>query len=171
MKKYYFLLVLLGAFIGYYFWQQSSNNSSSANPPELINSSQPQANESVTVIDKNLADSQVSINLSELNGHDAVFFRTKLSDGTPIEYFVVQDNNGVYRAAANACQVCFAAHQGFHQEGNDIVCNTCGNHYPLEKIATEKGGCNPGPINPNLTVANNQIVITESELMSVKDLF
>ncbi|MDF1498314.1 MAG: Fe-S-containing protein [Patescibacteria group bacterium] len=51
------------------------------------------------------------------------------------------------------------------------IYKTCGNIYPMEKIATEKGGCNPGPINPNLKVENGIITIEQSELEEIAGLF
>ena len=52
-----------------------------------------------------------------------------------------------------------------------MICNTCGNAYPMEKIATEKGGCNPGPINPNLAIKEDNIIINQSDITQVIDLF
>lgn len=101
----------------------------------------------------------------------AKFYNTAMPDGKIIYFFVVKDKNGAYHAAANACVVCFKTYKGFRQEGNEIVCNNCGNRYPIEKIATEKGGCNPGPINPNLPVKNGKIAITLPELEQVSGLF
>ena len=75
------------------------------------------------------------------------------------DFFVVKSSDGHYRTVANACQVYFCSNLGFRQEGNYIVCNTCGNQYPLIKIATEKGGCNPGPINPDIPVVDGQLMI------------
>lgn len=94
-----------------------------------------------------------------------------MPNGKTIYFFVIKDRNGIFRAAANACQVCFKTYKGFRQEGDEIVCNNCGNRYPIEKIATEKSGCNPGPINPNLKVRNGQIIINQTDLEKVSDLF
>ncbi len=118
-----------------------------------------------------LTNGQVVLSADKLDDNIVQYYNTKLSSGKTIYYFVVKDRSGVYRAAANACQVCYGARMGFTQEGNFMVCATCGNKYPLEKIATEKGGCNPGPINPNLKVDNGKIIINESELEQVADLF
>jgi len=116
-----------------------------------------------------LADNKIRLDL--FSDNQARFYNVEMPDGKIIYFFVVKDKNGVYRAAANACQVCFKTYKGFRQEGNEIVCNNCGNRYPIEKIATEKGGCNPGPINPNLEVKNNQIIIQQSDIEKVADLF
>jgi len=101
----------------------------------------------------------------------ARFYNVVLASGKTVYFFVVKDKNGKYRAAANGCQVCFSQKKGFRQEGNEMVCNNCGNRYPLEKIATEKGGCNPAPINPDLEVKSNNVIIKQTELEGVAGLF
>jgi len=101
----------------------------------------------------------------------ARFYNVKIPQGKIIYFFVVKDKNGIYRAAANACAVCFKTYKGFRQEGDEIVCNNCGNRYPIEKIATEKGGCNPGPINPNLSTRGGQIIIEQADIEQVAGLF
>ncbi len=118
-----------------------------------------------------LVDGALTLEASIFDDNLAHYYHTKLSSGKIVYFFVVKDSGGVYRAAANACQVCFEDRMGFSQQGNFMVCNACKNKYPLEKIATEKGGCNPGPINPNLVVENGRITIKESELQEVADLF
>ncbi len=119
----------------------------------------------------NLIDGALTLEASIFDNNLAHYYHTKLSSGKTVYFFVVKDSGGVYRAAANACQVCFEDRRGFSQQGNFMVCNACKNKYPLEKIATEKGGCNPGPINPNLVVREGSITIKESELQEVADLF
>ena len=119
----------------------------------------------------NLVDGKVEIQAEPLNDGNVRYYNVNLSNGDIIYFFVVKDKGGVYRAAANACQVCFGSKMGFRQEGDNMICNTCGNAYPLEKIATEKGGCNPGPINPNLEVKDGIITIMESELKEVSGFF
>lgn len=102
--------------------------------------------------------------------NQAHFYNSQLNNKT-IYFFVVKDKSGIYRAAANACQVCASSMRGFRQEGDFMVCNTCGNKYPLEKIATEKGGCNPVPINPNLEIRDNKVVVQQTDLTSILSFF
>lgn len=113
---------------------------------------------------------EVKIQASVFADNQARFYNIEIGEKT-IYFFVVKDKSGIYRAAANTCQVCFAVKKGFHQEGDFIVCNNCGNRYPLEKIATEKGGCNPGPINPNLEVKDGKIIIKQVDLEQVIEFF
>lgn len=118
-----------------------------------------------------LADGEIKIDVSIFNNNQARFYNVQMPDRKTIYFFALKDRQGIYRAAANGCQVCFATGKGFHQEGDEIVCNNCGNRYPIEKIATEKGGCNPGPINPNLEVRDGNIIIKQTDLEQVVNLF
>lgn len=118
-----------------------------------------------------LTDSKIELAKESFEGNEANFYNVELKSGKIIYFFVVKDKKGNYRAAANACQVCFDERKGFHQEGDYMVCNTCRSKYPLSKIATEKGGCNPGPINPNLEIQGDKIVIEQAELEEVAFFF
>jgi len=118
-----------------------------------------------------LIDRQIVLESKIFTDNLTRYYNTKLPNGKIIYFFIIKDESSIYRAAANACRVCFDDRMGFRQEGDFMVCNTCGNKYPLEKIATEKGGCNPGPINPNLKVENGKIIIKQLELEQVADLF
>ncbi len=55
----------------------------------------------------------------------------------------MKSSDGVYRAALDACDVCFAAKKGYRQEGDDMVCNNCGNHFHSAQVNEVRGGCNP----------------------------
>ncbi len=118
-----------------------------------------------------LENGKVTLNAKILDDSLAHFYNTKLESGKMIYFFALKDKNGIYRAAANACQICHKSKLGFVQDGDFMKCKTCGNKYPMEKIATEKGGCNPGPINPNLKMENGKITIERSKLEEVANLF
>jgi len=113
----------------------------------------------------------VSVSVADVSDAKAHFFNTVLPNGKEIFFFVVKSSDGKLRAAANGCQVCGSAMQGFHQEGDFMVCNTCGNSYPLNKIATEKGGCNPAPISPDLKESDGRVLITLAELEGIQQFF
>lgn len=117
-----------------------------------------------------LINEQVEIEPSLFDDTSVIYYNLDL-DGTIIYFFVVKDKNDVYRVAANACQVCADSKMGFRHEGNFMVCNTCGNKYPLEKISTEKGGCNPVPISQDLSVVGGKLIIEKSDLMQVVNYF
>lgn len=118
-----------------------------------------------------LENGEVKLDSLIFDDNKARFYNVKMPNDKIIYFFVVKDKNGIYRAAANACVVCAKTYKGFRQEGDEIVCNNCGNRYPIGKIATEKGGCNPGPINPNLEVRKGQIIIKQADIEQVAGLF
>ncbi|HEX7312808.1 MAG TPA: DUF2318 domain-containing protein [Pyrinomonadaceae bacterium] len=84
----------------------------------------------------------VSVPLSELSGK-ARFYEYKAASGKTVRFFAMRSSDGVYRAALDACDVCFHAKKGYSQEGEEMVCNNCGMHFPSAKINEVKGGCNP----------------------------
>ena len=113
----------------------------------------------------------VSIEAAAVSDGKAHYYNTTLPSGDPVYFFVIKSPDGKLRAAANGCQVCGDALQGFHQEGDYMVCNTCGNKYPLNKIATEKGGCNPAPISPDLKEEGGMVKISLSDLKNIQQFF
>ena len=84
----------------------------------------------------------VSIPVSELSGK-ARFYEYKTASGKTVSFFAMRSSDGVYRAALDSCDVCFAAKKGYRQEGDDMVCNNCGNHFHSAQLNEVHGGCNP----------------------------
>jgi uncharacterized membrane protein len=103
----------------------------------------------------------IRISLSDLSS-TAKFFDYKLSDNKPVRFFVIKSSDGVYRAALDACDTCYHAKKGYHQEGDDMICNNCGLHFHSSQINEVHGGCNP--VGLPRTVEGNQLVIKASEL-------
>ncbi len=110
----------------------------------------------------------VRLPVSTLDDHQAHFY-TLMVQGRPVEFFVLKDKDGVVRAAFNACDVCFPAKKGYHQEGDEMVCNNCGRRFPINQIGLIRGGCNPSPLTP--AVDGSTVVIQESELANGLSLF
>jgi uncharacterized membrane protein len=105
----------------------------------------------------------IRISLSDLSS-TAKFFDYKLSDNKPIRFFAIKSSDGVYRAALDACDTCYHAKKGYHQEGDDMICNNCGLHFHSSQINEVSGGCNP--VGLPRTIEGNQLVIKASELDS-----
>ena len=123
-----------------------------------------------------LTNGVVSLDANTFVSGQARFFTVQVPassslPGKAVSFFVVKDGAGVYRAAADTCQVCYQEKLGFRQEGSLLVCNNCDQSYPLEKIATEKGGCNPIPINPDIQVVDGRVNVTQQELEQVSQFF
>lgn len=92
---------------------------------------------------------------------------------TKMEVMAVKASDGTIRTAFNTCQICYASGRGYYvQEGDEMVCQNCGNRFQLDKIEIIKGGCNPVPImDENKTDDGTNIVISKDFLSSNKDLF
>src|SRR5262252_7095529 len=143
------LVVLIG--IGVYLVLSASNEN-------------PSATSVATTPSSPTTDSRdIRIALSELSG-TAKFFDYKLSDNKPIRFFVIKSSDGIYRAALDACDTCYHAKKGYHQEGDDMVCNNCGLHFHSAQINEVHGGCNP--VGLPRVIEGNQLVIKGSELES-----
>jgi hypothetical protein len=82
--------------------------------------------------------------------------------GKSIDFFVLKSSDGVVRAAFDACDVCFAAHKGYRQQGDLMICNNCGQQFPSVKINEVRGGCNPGPL--ERTVEGSDLVIRSTDI-------
>lgn len=108
------------------------------------------------------AAGEVRLALAELNDGKAKFFSHTSANGAAVRYFVIKSSDGVYRAALDACEVCFHAKQGYHQEGDDMVCNNCGKHFASKLVNEINGGCHP--IGLVRTIEGAQLVIKASEL-------
>ena len=94
----------------------------------------------------------------------ARFFTTTVPNGKTINFFVVRSSDGVIRAAFDSCDVCYAAHKGYHQEGDYMVCNNCGQRFATSKINELRGGCNPVPLTRALQ--GDSVVIKLADLQN-----
>lgn len=110
----------------------------------------------------------VAIPLSDISS-TARFFEYAASDNRTVRFFAIKSSDGVYRAALDACDVCYAAKQGYYQEGDNMVCRKCGKLFPSALVNEVTGGCNP--IGLPRTVEGNQLVIKTSELENRKTYF
>ena len=108
--------------------------------------------------------SEARLPLSEVNDGKAKFYDATLSNGTSVRFFVVKTADGIYRTALDACQVCFDAHKGYYQDGNDMVCRKCGRHFPISSIGYGTSGCHPMGLHG--TVDGDDLVIQTNELQN-----
>jgi len=105
----------------------------------------------------------VKIALADVSDGKAHFCSHDIG-GTQVKYFVFESSDGKVRAAFDACDVCFAQKKGYHQEGDEMVCNNCGRRFPSTTINEVEGGCNPSPI--ERTVKGQDLVLTTDELQA-----
>ena len=94
---------------------------------------------------------------------------TYMNEGHPIEFFVLKSQDGVVRAAFNACDVCFASKKGYTQDGDHMICNNCGRRFPADQINVVHGGCNPSPL--ERSVEGEELVIRIQDIVAGGDYF
>jgi uncharacterized membrane protein len=94
---------------------------------------------------------------------------THQANGKSIQFFVLKSRDGVIRAAFNACDVCYLDKQGYRQEGDEMVCNACGQRFPSELINEVRGGCNPSPL--ERTIEDGDVVIHIDDILAGANYF
>jgi uncharacterized membrane protein len=104
----------------------------------------------------------IKIPLAEINSGKAKFFDYKLTNNTPVRFFALKSSDGLYRAAMDACDVCYHAKKGYKQEGEYMVCNNCGQKFHSNLINEVKGGCNP--VGLASMVEGDQLVVKTSDI-------
>lgn len=94
-------------------------------------------------------------------------------DGVSMEVLAVRDDDGNVRTAFNTCQICYGSGRGYYrQQGDVLVCQNCGNHFTIDQVEIESGGCNPWPIFPeNKTVTDESISISYDFLKESNRIF
>ena len=90
-----------------------------------------------------------------------------------MEVLAVKASDGTIRTAFNTCQVCFASGKGYYkQQGDELICQNCGNRFKIDQIEKIRGGCNPVPITKeNKTEDEESIVISQAFMEEHKELF
>ena len=90
-----------------------------------------------------------------------------------MEVVAVKAQDGSIRTAFNTCQVCYESGRGYYkQDGDVLVCQNCGNRFPMDRVEVEAGGCNPWPIfDQNKTVTEDSITITSDFLNESRQIF
>ena len=115
------------------------------------------------------ATTDIRVPLSEVNDGQAKFYEAALSNGKSARFFVIKTSDGKYRTALDACQVCFYAHKGYYQDGNDMVCRKCGRHFSVNSVGYGTSGCHPMGLHG--AVDGNDLLIKTSELENGSQYF
>jgi uncharacterized membrane protein len=110
----------------------------------------------------------VKIPLKALDSGKALFLSLE-SGGRQMYYFALKSRDGAYRAALDACDVCFKSNRGYRQEGDLMVCNNCGQSFPSNRIGEIKGGCNPHPL--ARVIEGQDLVIRKADILARGDYF
>ncbi|MCD8084146.1 MAG: DUF2318 domain-containing protein [Clostridiales bacterium] len=87
-------------------------------------------------------------------------------DETDVEIFAVLASDDTVRLAMNTCQVCNGSpYAYFEQDGDDFVCQNCGNRFSSDKIGLTGGGCNPVPITEDDYNEENGIITVSDSFL------
>ena len=121
---------------------------------------------SATVV-SNSGNGDVRIPLAELSS-TAKFYDYQ-AGSTKMRFFALKSSDGVYRAALDACDTCYHAKKGYHQEGDDMVCNNCGLHFHSAQVNEVHGGCNP--VGLPRQIEGDTLVIKASDLQARQQYF
>lgn len=105
----------------------------------------------------------VTIPVAELADGQAKYYSYD-AGGVEVKYFVMKSADGEYRAAFDACDVCYANKKGYTQQGDVMVCNNCGQQFDSTQINEQRGGCNPSPI--ERTVDGQTLVLKTADLQA-----
>lgn len=103
----------------------------------------------------------ITIPVSNFNDNQAKYFKYDFNDIT-IFFFALKSSDGVIRSAFDSCDVCFREQKGYRQDGDNMICNNCGQVFPSVRINVEKGGCNPAPLNRQ--IEGNNLVLNVTDL-------
>jgi uncharacterized membrane protein len=105
----------------------------------------------------------VTIPVADLADGQAKYFSYD-AGGVEVKYFVMKSSDGEYRAAFDACDVCYPNRKGYSQQGGVMVCNNCGQQFDSTQINEKRGGCNPSPI--ERSVDGQSLVLKTADLQA-----
>lgn len=120
---------------------------------------------------KEVKDSDIVIQTKNIT--DTPSFYPAEINGTKLEVIAVKASDGTIRTAFNTCQVCYNSGKGYYKvEGNQLVCQNCGNRFGMDDVEVTKGGCNPVPITKEYkTVTDDTITISKDFLTQATTIF
>lgn len=118
------------------------------------------------------------------HGEDVVIDEASVTDqitlydydagGTMVELLALRASDGSVRVTLNTCQSCGGSPSAFfEQDGDELVCQNCGNTFPVDTVGlAKKGGCNPVPITADeYSREDGTITVPASLLDGYADLF
>lgn len=115
--------------------------------------------------------SDIVINKSEIT-NTVKFFPVKVGK-INMEIMAVKASDGTIRTAFNTCQVCNGSPRAYYkQDGDNVICQNCGNVFSMDMIEMQRGGCNPVPIMKDDKVDDGDTITISKEFIEQnQDLF
>jgi uncharacterized membrane protein len=131
------------------------DNSENTNKPVSASS----ATDTKDVGDKKLSNTNSSnlvsgIEIKEVDVTDRASYYDYDAGGTVMQVIALKAQDGSIKTVLNTCQVCYDSGKGYYiqvedEEGEELVCQNCGNMFPPDQLGIIKDGCNPIPIPPS----------------------
>ncbi len=120
---------------------------------------------------KAVTDDDIVIQVKDIT--ETPSFYPATIDGTNLEVVAVKASDGTIRTAFNTCQVCYSSGKGYYKvEGDQLICQNCGNRFGIDDVEVTRGGCNPVPITPDYkTVEDEKITISKDFLKEATVIF
>lgn len=117
------------------------------------------------------ANGDMEIPLAEISEVASFYAYDELD--SEIEIIAVKASDGTIRTAFNTCQVCYSSGRGYYvQEGDNLICQNCGNAFRKDDLEVTRGGCNPVPIYDEYTeVTEDSIIIPKAFLEEAEVIF
>ncbi len=113
---------------------------------------------------KKVVDSNLVIQTKSVTDKPS-FYPVKI-DGTDMEVIAVKASDGTIRTAFNTCQVCNNSGKGYYKvEGNQLVCQNCGNRFGMDDVEVIKGNCNPVPLTKEFKTVNEDTITVSKDIL------
>lgn len=148
-------LLILVAAVYFVFPKNAGSSNTNSKPNEI----------------KTVKDADIVIPVNSVS-EQAAFYPAEMN-GTKLEVIAVKAPDGTVRTAFNTCQVCYSSGKGYYeQEGDELICQNCGNRFGMDDVEVTRGGCNPVPITEEYkTVDAENITISKDFLTQATVIF
>ncbi len=110
---------------------------------------------------------ELRIPIAQLADHKLHRFVVSVG-GVDVGLIAVLDTSDSLRAALDACLIC--GHQGYYQEGANVICQNCGAAIYVPTIGLA-GGCNPLRMDPPYRAEYDTLIVSEGALVAAAKYF
>jgi high-affinity iron transporter len=114
-----------------------------------------------------ITDGAVRIPIAQLADRKLHHFVVAVG-GAQVRLIAILDPTDTVHAALDACLIC--GHQGYYQDGGNVICRNCGAAIYVPTIGTA-GGCNPIRLDPPYRADGQTLVIPAGALAQAAKVF
>ena len=103
---------------------------------------------------------------------ETVKFYTYKLGRTEMQVMAVRASDGSIRTAFNTCQVCYDSGRGYYiQQGNQLICQNCGNRFLTDQLEIIRGGCNPVPITQEDKIEDEETITLHGAFLEANSVW